>query len=238
MKKIVIIITLIFLSTIGLAQLGWSEDKSDKQQTADRLEKSGQVLHEIMAAPDKGIPDEVFGGAKCIAVVPNLVKAGFIFGAKRGRGVATCRTPDGWSAPAFFTIAGGSGGLQIGVEGVDLVMMIMNDKGMQHLMSDKFQVGAEAAAAAGPVGRHASAGTDWKADTEILSYSRTKGLFAGISLEGAWVKQDEDATKATYSPDVTSQAVLSGKVAATPAAQPFLATVRGYSVKVAAKKED
>src|SRR5262245_16319648 len=133
MKKIAIILTLIFLSTVGLAQLGWGEDKSDKQQAADRLEKAGTVLHELMAAPDKGIADEVFGGAKCVAVVPNLVKAGFIFGGKRGRGVATCRTQEGWSAPAFFTIAGGSWGAQIGVQGVDLVMMIMNDKGMQHL---------------------------------------------------------------------------------------------------------
>ena len=235
MKKLVIVIALVCLST-----LGWSADKadkSDKQQTADRLELAGQVLHEIMAAPDKGIPDEVFSGAKCVAVVPHLVKAGFIFGGKHGRGVATCRTTEGWSAPAFFTVTGGSWGAQIGVEGVDLVMMIMNDKGMQHLMSNKFQVGGEASAAAGPVGRHASAGTDWKAETEILSYSRTKGLFAGISLEGSWIKQDNDATKAVYSPEVTNQTTLSGKVPPPSIAEPFLTVVRTYSVKVNARKQ-
>ena len=233
MKKFAILIVLVCLSA-----LGWAADKSDKQQAADRLETSGQVLHEIMSAPDKGIPDEVFSGAKCVAVVPHMVKAGFIFGAKRGRGVATCRTTEGWSAPAFFTVTGGSWGAQIGVEGVDWVMMIMNEKGMQHLMSDKFQVGGEASASAGPVGRHASAGTDCKADTEILSYSRSKGLFAGATLEGAWVKQDEDATKAIYPEGTTSQAVLNGKVQTPAAAEPFLSVVRSAYTKVNAKKQD
>lgn len=231
MKKFVIVIALVCLST-----LGWSADKSDKQQTADRLQLAGQVLQEIMAAPDKGVPEEVYTGAKCIAVVPHMVKAGFIFGGKHGRGVATCRTTAGWSAPEFFTMSGGSWGAQIGVEGVDLVMMIMNEKGMQHLMSNKFQIGAEASAAAGPVGRHASAGTDWKADTEILSYSRSKGLFAGISLDGTWINQDKDATKAVYGESVTAQEILSGKVPTPSIAQPFLAVVRTYDVKVNAKK--
>jgi lipid-binding SYLF domain-containing protein len=231
MKKFIMLLALVSLSSMG-----WSADKSDKQQAADRLEQSGQVLHEIMAAPDKGIPDEVFSGAKCVAVVPGLVKAGFVFGGQHGRGVATCRTSAGWSAPEFFTVSGGSWGAQIGVEGVDLVMMIMNDKGMQHLMSNKFQIGGEASAAAGPVGRHASAGTDWKADTEMLSYSRTKGLFAGISLDGTWVNQDKDATKAVYGPETTSQVILSGKVPPPAIAQPFLATVHNYSEKVSARK--
>lgn len=231
MKRFIILIALICLST-----LCWAKNESDKQQAADRLEAAGQVLHEVMAAPDKGIPDEVFEGAKCIAVIPHMVKGGFIFGAERGRGVATCRTSHGWSAPAFFTVTGGSWGAQIGVEGVDWVMMVMNDKGMQHLMSDKFQVGAEASVAAGPVGRHATAGTDWKADTEILSYSRTKGLFVGATLEGTVFKQDEDASKAIYSTGVTSQAILNGKVPPPRVAEPFLAVVREYSVKVNAKK--
>jgi SH3 domain-containing YSC84-like protein 1 len=233
MKKFIIVIALVCLST-----LGWTADKSDKQQAADRLQAAGQVLQEITAAPDKGIPDEVFSNAKCVAIVPGLVKAGFIFGGKRGRGVATCRTTAGWSAPAFFTMSGGSAGFQVGVEGIDLVMTVMNDKGMQHLMSNKFQIGAEASAAAGPVGRHASAGTDWKADTEILTYSRSKGIFAGISLDGTWVNQDKDATVAVYSPDVTNQTLLSGKVLPPPIAEPFLAVVRQVSVKVNAKKED
>ena len=148
---------------------------SDKEDATERLQKAGDVLHEIMGTPDKGIPSEVIQGAKCIAVVPKMIKGGFVFGAKHGKGVATCRTAKGWSAPAFFTVSGGSWGLQIGVEGVDLVMMIMNDKGMQDLLSSKFQIGAQASASAGPVGRHASAGTDWKLDTEILTYSRSKG---------------------------------------------------------------
>ena len=233
MKKFIIVIALVCLST-----LGWTAGKSDKQQAADRLQAAGEVLQQVTAAPDKGIPDEVFSNAKCVAIVPGLVKAGFIFGGKHGRGVATCRTTAGWSAPAFFTMSGGSAGLQAGVEGIDLVMLIMNDKGMQHLMSNKFQIGAEASAAAGPVGRHASAGTDWKADTEILTYSRSKGIFAGISLDGTWVNQDKDATVAVYSPDVTNQTLLSGKTPPPPIAEPFLAVVRQVSVKVNAKKED
>src|ERR1043165_9152760 len=139
-----------------------------------------EVLGQMSAAPDKGIPQEVLDSAKCIAVVPHLVKGGFIFGGKHGRGVSTCRTTDGWSAPAFISVGGGSAGLQVGVEGVDLIMLIMNDKGMQQLLSSKFQISGEGSAAAGPVGRHASAGTDWKMDTQMLTYSRSKGAFAGL----------------------------------------------------------
>ena len=138
-----------------------------------------------MAAPDKGIPEEVLDHAKCIAVVPRMIKAGFVFGGENGRGVATCRTEHGWSAPAFFAITGGSWGLQIGVEGVDLVMVFQGDRGMERLMKSKFQLGADASAAAGPVGRHATADTDWKLNTEILTYSRAKGAFAGLTLTGA-----------------------------------------------------
>jgi len=142
------------------------------------------------ATPDKGIPEEVLNDAKCILVVPNLIKGGFILGAKHGRGVASCRTSGGWSAPAFVSVGGGSAGLQIGVEGVDLVMLVMNDQGFQHLLSSKFELTGEASGAAGPVGRHASAGTDWKMNTEMLTYSRSKGAFAGLTLEGAVVEQD------------------------------------------------
>ena len=146
-----------------------------------------------MGMPDNGIPEEVLEHAKCVAVVPHMVKGGFVFGGKGGKGVATCRTANGWSAPAFITISGGSWGLQIGVEAVDLVMIIQNEKGMQKLLSSNFQLGADASAAAGPVGRHASAGTDWKLDTEILTYSRAKGAFAGLTLEGASIRQDDDS---------------------------------------------
>jgi lipid-binding SYLF domain-containing protein len=219
MKKIILLTAL-----LGLANLCWAD--SPREASTDRLEHAGAVLHEIMAAPDKGIPEEVLEHAKCIAVVPHLVKGGFIFGAEGGRGVATCRTAEGWSAPAFFTIGGGSWGLQIGVEGIDLVMILQGDRGMQHLLSSKFQIGGDASASAGPVGRHASADTDWKLNTEILTYSRSKGLFAGITLNGQVIQTDEDAMRAMYGGDVTTHAVLHGEVAPPPAAAPFLHAVR------------
>jgi SH3 domain-containing YSC84-like protein 1 len=170
-------------------------------------------------------------------VVPHLVKGGFVFGAEGGRGVATCRTGHGWSAPAFFDVEGGSWGLQIGVEGIDLVMVIQNDKGMQDLLSSKFQIGGDASAAAGPVGRHASADTDWKMDAEILTYSRAKGIFAGLTLNGAGVHRDDDAMKLVYGPDATTRAVLSGAVPPTPAAHPFLSAVRGARVQAQDAKQ-
>src|SRR5579859_926893 len=177
MKKAITLVAI-----LGLTSVGWAG--TNREATNDRLDHAGAVLHEIMSAPDKGIPEEVLEHAKCVAVVPNLLKGGFVFGAENGRGVATCRTATGWSAPAFFAITGGSWGLQIGLEGVDLVMVVQNDKGMQQLLASKFQLGADASAAAGPVGRHASANTDWKMDAEILTYSRAKGAFAGIALKG------------------------------------------------------
>src|SRR5580704_6709647 len=167
---------------------------SGREDTVDRLQKSVDVLHAIMSTPDKGIPEEVLSGAKCVLVVPNLIKGGFVFGGKHGRGVASCRTASGWSAPAFVSVGGGSWGLQIGVEDVDLVMLVMNDHGFQHLLSSKFELTGEGSVAAGPVGRHASAGTDWKMNTEMLTYSRSKGVFAGLTLEGVVVEQDNDST--------------------------------------------
>ena len=216
---------LVVLSALlGVATLGWSDTK--KEQTADRLDNAAKVLHEVMSAPDKGIPQEVFEHAKCIAVVPHMVKGGFVVGAEGGKGVATCRTANGWSAPAFFTIAGGSWGLQIGVEGIDLVMIFQNDKGMNDLINSKFKIGADASAAAGPIGRHASADTDWKLNAEILTYSRAKGVFAGLTLNGAAVKPDDDSMVAVYGPGVTERAVLTGKVQPPAEAHSFLAAVR------------
>jgi lipid-binding SYLF domain-containing protein len=180
-----------------------------------------------MNAPDKGIPDEVVDHAKCIAVVPHLLKGGFVFGAENGRGVATCRTANGWSAPAFFTITGGSWGLQIGVEGIDLVMVIQNDAGMQHLLSSKFEVGADASAAAGPVGRHASADTDWKMNAEILTYSRAKGVFAGLTLNGASIRRDDDSTEAEYGHEISNRRILMGEVPPPPGAHAFLDAIKG-----------
>ena len=228
MKKL-----MLSLAVLGLGTLCWAG--SAREDATDRLDNATNVVHAIMGAPDSGIPEEVLEHAKCIAVVPHMVKAGFIFGGKGGKGVATCRTANGWSAPAFITISGGNWGLQIGVEAVDLVMIIQNEKGMQKLLSSNFQLGADASAAAGPVGRHASAGTDWKLDTEILTYSRAKGAFAGLTLEGASIRQDNDSRKAIYGAKVTTRALLLGKVPAPSAAQPFLAEIRGAKAQAVAE---
>lgn len=231
MKKIML--TLAFAS---LSTMSWAADRQDTQQTTERLDKAAAVLHEVMSAPDKGIPEEVVDHAKCIAVVPHMIKGGFVFGAEGGRGVVTCRTSDhGWSAPAFFAITGGSWGLQIGVEGIDLIMVIQNDHGMQHMLQNKFQIGADASAAAGPVGRHASADTDWKMNAEILTYSRAKGIFAGLTLNGADVRADEDSMKTVYGPDATFRSVLSGSVPPPPQAHAFLSAVRGAKAEAASR---
>ncbi|MGD0730681.1 MAG: lipid-binding SYLF domain-containing protein [Terracidiphilus sp.] len=228
MKKLMLFSVLLFLANVCRAD-------SPTEATEDRLHHAGEVLNEIMAAPDKGIPEEVLDHARCVAVVPHMVKGAFIFGAQGGRGVATCRTAHGWSAPAFFSITGGSWGLQIGVEGIDLVMIIQNDRGMQRLLSSKFQIGGDASAAAGPVGRHASADTDWKLNTEILTYSRSKGLFAGIDLAGSAVRRDDDSMRATYGDGVSTRAVLRGEVPPTPAAHAFLEAVRGAKEQARAR---
>src|ERR1700680_2084618 len=173
MKKVTFVLAMLSLGTLGWAASG-------REDATDRLDKATEVMHEIVGMPDKGIPEEVLGHAKCIAVVPHMVKGGFVFGAKGGKGVATCRTTNGWSAPAFVTISGGRWGLEIAVEAVEVVMIIQNEKGMQRLLSSNFQVGGDASAAAGPVGRHAEAGTDWKMGKENLAYSPAKGGFAWL----------------------------------------------------------
>ena len=228
MKRIMLLTAL-----LSLASFSWAE--SSTSPTTERLEQAGAVMHEIMAAPDKGIPEEVLDHAKCVAVVPHMVKGGFIFGAEGGRGVATCRTAKGWSAPAFFAITGGSMGLQIGLEGIDLVMIVQNDKGMERLLSSKFQVGADASAAAGPVGRHASADTDWKMNAEILTYSRAKGIFAGLDLSGAAIRRDDDSMTTVYGPKVSTSAVLRGQVPPPAPAQPFLNAVSGAKAQAGAR---
>jgi lipid-binding SYLF domain-containing protein len=226
---------MVLLAMLGLGTLGWAG--TAKEDATNRLENATSVVHEIMSAPDNGIPEEVLEHARCVAVVPHMVKGGFIFGGKHGKGVASCRTADGWSAPAFITISGGSWGLQIGLEGVDLVMIIQNEKGMQKLLDSNFKIGADASAAAGPVGRHASAGTDWKMDTEILTYSRAKGAFAGLTLEGASVRQDSDSRKAIYGRKVTTRALLLGKVPAPAVTHPFLAEIRKAKAQAVAAGE-
>ena len=221
MKKTMALLLMSFVGLVGT--FAWAS--SGREDTVDRLQKSVDVIRAIMATPDKGIPEEVLSNAKCIVVVPDLIKGGFIVGGKHGRGVASCRTADGWSAPAFVSVGGGSWGLQIGVEGVDLVMLIMNDQGFQHLLSSKFELTGEGSVAAGPVGRHASAGTDWKMNTEVLTYSRSKGVFAGLTLEGAVVQQDDDSTRAIYGKQMTFRNILSGKVATPKSAEAFMKAV-------------
>jgi lipid-binding SYLF domain-containing protein len=224
MKKI-----MLGFAMLSIGSLCWAG--SAREDATDRLDNATTVLHEIMGMPDKGIPEEVLEHAKCVAVIPHMVKGGFVFGAKGGKGVATCRTADGWSAPAFITISGGSWGLQIGVEAVDVVLIVQNEKGLQRLLSSNFQIGADASAAAGPVGRHAEAGTDWKMDTEILTYSRAKGAFAGLTLEGASLRQDNDSRDAMYGSSVTTRALLLGEVPVPREARRFLAEVRGAKVQ-------
>jgi lipid-binding SYLF domain-containing protein len=231
MKKI-----MLGIAMLGLGSLCWAG--SAREDATERLDNSTSVLHEIMGMPDKGIPEEVLEHARCVAVIPHMVKGGFVFGAKGGKGVATCRTADGWSAPAFITISGGSWGLQIGVEAVDVVLIIQNEKGVQRLLSSNFQIGADASAAAGPVGRHAEAGTDWKMDTEILTYSRAKGVFAGLTLEGASLRQDNDSRDAIYGGNVTTRALLLGEVPVPAEARRFLAEVRGAKVQAVVEKSD
>jgi len=196
------------------------------ESAAGRAESAANVLGEIMSAPDKGIPEEVIGSAKCVAVVPSLLKGGFVFGGAHGKGMASCRTADGWSAPAPFSVTGGSFGLQIGLQGVDLVMLIMNEKGMTALLSSKFKLGADASAAGGPVGRHAEASTDWKMRAEVLTYSRARGLFAGVTINGAVIRQDDDSTRELYGRLVPFKTILTGATATPAGGEPFVAAVR------------
>lgn len=215
MKRVAVLCAL-----LGMASFSWAAN--ERQDVANRLQKASQVLDAIMAAPDKGIPNEVMEKAKCIAVVPTLLKGGFIFGGEGGVGVASCKTANGWSAPAFFNIGGGSWGLQIGGEDVNLVMVIMNNKGMQELMSSKVQLGAGAGVAAGPVGRQASADTSWKMNTAILTYSRAHGVFGGLTLHGAVITRNNDDMKAVYGADTSTKAVLEGQVKTPEMADPFI----------------
>lgn len=220
----------ILCSMLLMAALSWSADGDKNQSDIDkRIDASTKVLNEVMATPDKAIPDKVMHEAKCIAVIPSMVKVALGFGGSHGKGIASCRTENGWSAPAPITITGGSWGLQIGGQAVDLVMIVTNDQGMQHLLQSKFKLGADASAAAGPVGRDAGADTDWKMKAEVLTYSRARGVFAGIDLNGAALTQDKDETRVLYGQPESFQDILEGKVQPPSASQPFLAAVRKYS---------
>jgi SH3 domain-containing YSC84-like protein 1 len=228
LKRLLIVTSLVLLVTVTAVA-------SDRGDDVSRTRKAAQVFKEIMDAPDQGIPQDLLESAKCIAIIPGEVKFAFIFGGNFGRGVATCRTGSGWSAPMFVAIDGGSVGYQIGGSSTDLVMLFMNDHALQSLLSDKFKLGADASVAAGPVGRNASAGTDLKLNAEILSYSRSKGVFAGVSLDGAVVQADKTGDKAMYGHEVNRRDILSGKVAVPESAQPLLDEIGGYAREGKAK---
>ena len=231
--KVAITKCLLVLSVAALlcSGLSWAEGDDDQSGIAKRIDASANVLNEIMATPDKAIPDGIMNDSKCIAVVPSMLKVAVGFGANHGKGVATCRTAHGWSAPAPITITGGSWGLQLGGQAVDLVMVVTNDRGMQHLLSSHFKLGAEASAAAGPVGRDATADTDVKMRAEVLTYSRARGIFAGIDLSGAAISQDKDATTILYGKMVPFATILRGRVKAPSGSDSFLAVVRKYSTQ-------
>ncbi len=219
---------------VFIASVSWAaaqENPNDQSDIEKRIKNAAGVLDEIMGVKDKAIPDKIMSDADCIAVVPSMVKIAVGFGGSHGKGVATCRTANGWSAPAPFSITGGSWGLQLGGQAVDLVMLIMNKKGMDALLSSKFKIGGDASAAAGPVGRSAAADTDWKMKSEILSYSRARGIFAGIDLSGSKVSQDRDETRVLYGKMVPFATILAGKVKPPSGSEPFLAAVRKYSMQ-------
>ena len=229
MKKLALLTLIAFLCSLAFA----ADDASKDSKAADRVQAAADVLNEIQAAPDSGIPQEILGRSQCVAVVPSMLKGGFIVGGKYGRGLASCRTAKGWSSPAFFTVKGGSFGFQIGGQAVDLVMLIMNNDGMQHLLSSQFALGADASVAAGPVGRHAEGNTDWKMRAQVLTYSRARGVFAGVSLNGAVVRQDKDSTREFYGHMVTSKAALTGEVDPPAPANPFLSTLAKWAQEAA-----
>jgi lipid-binding SYLF domain-containing protein len=224
MKKICVALMLL-LTTAAFAGAA-----AEKAASVERLQSSAVILSQIMEAPDKAIPDSIMDGAKCIAVVPSMLKASFIFGANYGRGVATCRTASaGWSSPVFFRVEGGSFGFQAGGQASDLVLVIRTVDGMQYLLQSKFKLGADASAAAGPVGRDSQAATDLTMRAQILTYSLARGLFAGVSVNGAVVHQDGNATQAFYGQDYLYYSLLKGEVAPPADAQNFLKTVELYA---------
>src|SRR5258707_15547207 len=229
MKKLILLILLVSLCTFAFA----ADDQPKESKASDRVQAAADVLNEIESAPDSGIPQEVLGKAECVAVVPSMLKGGFIVGGKYGRGLASCRTPKGWSTPAFFTVTGGSVGFQIGGQAVDLVMLIMNKDGMKHLLSSQFALGADASVAAGPVGRHAEGNTDWKMRAEVLTYSRARGVFARVSLNGAVLQQDKDSTREFYGRMVAFRTSLTGEIEAPPAANAFLSTLAKWAQEAA-----
>ena len=229
MNKLLLLTLVVWLCSFMYA----ADEPAKESKASDRVQAAADVLNEIQSAPDSGVPNEILSRADCVAVVPSMLKGGFVVGGKYGRGLASCRTPKGWSAPAFFTVKGGSFGFQIGGQAVDLVMLIMNNEGMQRLLSSQFALGADASVAAGPVGRHAEGNTDWKMRSQVLTYSRARGVFAGASLNGAVLKQDKDSTRDFYGHMVTFKAALTGEVDPPAAANPFLISLAKWAQEAA-----
>jgi SH3 domain-containing YSC84-like protein 1 len=224
-------ITLLSCCLAGaLATAPLMADDHDKVSDHDkRFKESATVLSEIMGAGDQGIPQDLLENAHCIGIVPNLKRAGFIIGGQYGKGVLTCRSATGWTAPSTIRVEGGSIGLQIGAGETDVVLLVMNERGKQKLLQDKFTVGADASVMAGPVGRSAKAATDAQMHAEILSYSRSRGVFAGVSLEGSTLRPDTDDNEKVYGRKIAQSEILSGKVQAPAVARPLLSELTKYS---------
>src|ERR1700679_95933 len=214
---------------LGMALTTLSASAADDKATLDaRVQSAKEVLDAIMATPDKAIPNQIMSQATSVGEIPSVKKGAFIVGAEYGQGVVTCRTGHGWSAPAFIRIAGGSFGFQIGGQATDLLLVAVSDKGFQDLLKNKFKIGGDASAAAGPVGRDSQAATDWKLNAELLTYSRAKGLFAGVDLTGAVVDENVDATRAFYGVAHPTAQILKGDVGTPNDARPFVRTVAKY----------
>ena len=222
MYKSVLIVTVASLALV-LPALA-----SDREDDIGRIEHATRVFHEIMSTPDKGIPRDLLEKARCVAIIPGEEKLAFIFGGNYGKGLATCRTGNGWSAPMFVAVGGGSVGFQIGGSFTDVVMLFMNDHALQSLMGDKFKIGGDVTVAAGPVGRQASANTDIRLNAEILSYSRSKGIFAGASVDGAVVQADHSGDRAMYGRDVSHGEILHGGVPVPDSAHRLLDELGSY----------
>lgn len=231
--KSIIAMTAVLCLTLISVSLVQGQDKRNLKDATKQSDKAAKVLREIMGTPDQAIPTQLLDGAECIAVFPQVLKAGFIVGGRGGRGVASCRTPKGWSAPAYFNLGGGSFGLQIGAQSTDFVMLFMNKDGLNSLLSDQFTLGGDASVAAGPVGRQAGASTDLKLNAQILSYSRSKGLFAGLELKGVVISPDKDNMRDVYGEGVTAkEALKENKVTAPNAVRAFPNTLGRYSSRV------
>ncbi len=222
MKKVIALLCLAGAATLS------AHAAADKATLDSRVQAATDTIGQIMTVPDKAIPNKIAQQATCIGVIPGLKKGAFIFGAEYGRGVVTCRTGHGWSAPAFITLGGGSFGLQLGGESTDVVLVAVNDKGFQDLLKSKFKIGGDAAAAAGPVGRNSQAATDWKLTAELLTYSRSKGLFAGIDLTGTSVTQSTDDTTTYYGAPHTVDDILKGNVPVPDDAKPLVRAIARY----------